>query len=98
MLWVFLPTVAGEHVPPSSALRAVVVLIGLAAWHVTQHLIGSRRPMPAEEEEKAGALLAREDRILQLLDAGNRWLNAHPAWADTLLIASSLLIDALGLF
>jgi hypothetical protein len=79
-------------------IRLVVVILGLATWYGTQHLIGGKAPMPADEADKAGSLLARHDALLQLLAPANRYLNAHPSWANGLLVASSALIDLLGIF
>jgi hypothetical protein len=68
------------------AVRAVLVAGGLALWFKTQALLGCRRA-------PAGRI---EDGLLELTAPLNRWLGAHPRWADRLLIASSAVIDALG--
>jgi PAP2 superfamily C-terminal len=69
-------------------LRGALIAVGLAAWFGTQSLIG-QRPLP---ESGVG-------------DAVHRWtapvhdaLLVHPAAADALLIVSSAVIDALGVW
>ncbi len=76
---------------PSIALRvARVVLIGagLAGWFWTQRRLAAR-PFPA------GRI---RDRVHEWTAGGNRRLREHPRAADRLLIASSAIIDLLGLF
>lgn len=73
---------------PPVGLRALFVIVGLAAWFWTQGLIGAR----AAPDDVIG------DTILDVLAAPNRYLNEHRAAANGLLIASSAVIDALGLF
>jgi hypothetical protein len=100
MAWsVLLAQVTDAEEPKSaSVIRACIVLLGLAAWYATQRLIGNKRPMPVEQEQKAGELLTQQDGLLQLTDPINRFLNTHPKWANGLLLVSSALIDGLGLF
>jgi hypothetical protein len=80
-------TLAGTE--PSLALRAARVLLiaaGLAAWFWTQRML-ARRAWPA-------------GRIATAFTSGPRPSTAtcaHPAAANRLLIASSAIIDALGL-
>jgi hypothetical protein len=77
--------------PPSRrviVLRLLLVAAGLGAWFWTQSLIGSRTSAP-------GAI---GDGLLEATEPINRFLRDHPAWAKTLLISSSLVIDALGIF
>jgi len=69
-------------------LRAALVLLGLAVWFSTQRLIGARR-LPA------GGI---GDGLFALTAPLHEFLWKHPAWADGLLIASSAVIDLLGLF
>jgi hypothetical protein len=78
---------AASDIPPPS-LRFALVLIGLAVWHATQRLL-KRRP------SGTGVLY---DGLHVLTARAFAFLTAHPAWADRLLIVSSLLIDALGIF
>jgi hypothetical protein len=69
-------------------LRLILTAIVLTIWFWTQSLIGARTP-PASGMSDA----------LQNLTAGlNAYFSQHPSAANTLLIASSALIDALGLF
>jgi hypothetical protein len=42
--------------------------------------------------------LTQQDRLLQLFERANAFLNLYPRWANALLIVSSALIDGLGLF
>jgi membrane-associated phospholipid phosphatase len=70
--------------------RMLIIIAGLGAWFATQALIGSKSP-PA----RIGGI---GDAVLDWTAPWNAWLNAHPAPANALLIASSLGIDALGLF
>lgn len=70
--------------------HCLLVIAGLALWFWTQSLIGSKAP--AVRANGIG------DAILNWTEPVNAWLNANPAPANALLIASSLGIDALGLF
>jgi len=70
-------------------VRLLFVAVGLGGWFWTQSIIGSRPP-------PVGAVIG--DRILDVLAAPNEYLRDHPAAADALLICSSAVIDALGLF
>jgi hypothetical protein len=74
--------------PELWAVRLGLVIAGLAGWFWTQRLIGQRAA-------PAGAI---GDGIHQLTAPLNRYLNEHPRAADALLIATSAIIDALGLF
>jgi PAP2 superfamily C-terminal len=76
---------------PQVALRAARVLLiaaGLAGWFWTQRILAARA-FPA------GRI---SDRIHEWTAPWNRYLREHPAAADRLLVASSAVIDALGLF
>jgi hypothetical protein len=68
--------------------RAALVAIGLGLWFWTQRLIG-RRPFPAR---------GIGDAVHDWTASWNRRLNASPLAANVLLVASSALIDLLGLF
>jgi hypothetical protein len=70
------------------AVRLGLVIVGLAGWFWTQKLIG-QRAWPA------GGI---GDGVHQLTAPLNRYLQAHPRAADTLLVTTSAIIDALGLF
>jgi hypothetical protein len=69
-------------------VRVALVVVGLAAWFRTQRLIG-QRAWPA-----AGI----GDRIHQWTAPLNRLLLEHSGLANVVLIATSALIDLLGLF
>jgi hypothetical protein len=75
------------HVP-LWALRALFVAVGLGLWFWTQALIAKR----AFPEGRIG------DRILDLTAPLHRFLLDNPHWANRLLIGTSALIDALGVF
>ncbi len=70
------------------AVRAILVTVGLAAWFWTQALIAKR----AFPRGRIG------DRILDATAPLNRLLHQHPRWADRVLIATSAVIDLLGIF
>ena len=61
---------------------------GLAAWFWTQALI-ARRAFP---QGRIG------DRLLDSTAPLNRFLLAHPRWADKVLIVTSAVIDLFGIF
>jgi len=73
---------------PLWAARAVLIVLGLAGWFYTQALI-ARRAFP---EGRIG------DRLIALTEPLNRRLREHPRQANALLIATSAVIDLLGLF
>ena len=73
---------------PSSLLRLVLVVIGLAVWHFTQSLIKHRPSGTGVIGDGLHALTAR----------AFAFLTANPLYAGTLLIISSLGIDTLGVF
>jgi hypothetical protein len=64
------------------------VVLGLGAWFGTQWLIGLR----GFPEGGIG------DGLLDALAPVHSFLVSHPVWADALLIASSAMIDLLGIF
>jgi len=68
-------------------LRLALVAVSLFLWFWTQSLLGSR-PVPA----KIG------DRLHDLTASTNSYLLSHPKAANALLIASSAIIDMLGIF
>jgi hypothetical protein len=73
---------------PVWALRAALVGAGMIAWHATQAWI-ARRAFP---EGSIG------DRVHDWTAGWNRRLRENPAHANALLIATSAVIDLLGLF
>jgi hypothetical protein len=68
--------------------RVVLVVAGLAAWFGTQALIGAR----AFPQGRIG------DAVLDWTAPVNAFLNENHVWANTLLIVSSAMIDAFGVF
>ena len=68
--------------------RAALVAVGLALWFWTQRLIG-QRPFPSR---------GIGDAVHDWTASWSRRLNADPRAANALLIASSAVIDLLGLF
>jgi len=86
----------GAKVRPPWLARSVVVAIGLGLWFFTQSLIGSRPLGP--QDNLAGIPLSRGDSLFNQTQPVNDYLHAHPRWADALLIASSAVIDLLGLW
>lgn len=81
---------AGDEARPwrGRAVRLVMVVAGLAAWFGTQALIGAR-PDPGG---KIG------DALLEWTARPNQLLRDNPPWAHGLLIASSAIVDFLGVF
>jgi hypothetical protein len=69
-------------------LRIGIVALSLAAWFVSQSLIGARGL-------KSGAIA---DGVHEATAPLHRYLTAHPKCADAVLIASSAFIDLFGLF
>jgi PAP2 superfamily C-terminal len=69
-------------------LRLVVTVVALVFWFCTQSWIGARS-IPAN---------GIGDRLLTALAPVNLYLQAHPASANALLIASSAIIDLLAIF
>lgn len=70
--------------------RLVIIIAGLAAWFSSQALIGSKSAPTGSN--------GIGDAMLNWTAPANAWLNAHSSPANALLIASSLGIDALGIF
>jgi hypothetical protein len=86
-------TAAGVSARPSPRwrwrlVRLGVVIAGLALWFFTQYLIGQK----SFPKDRIG------DGLFDLTAPVHAYLLGHPRSADSLLIASSLLIDFLGLF
>lgn len=70
-----------------AAARVGIVVVSLALWHWTQRLIAAR----AMHGDGVG------DRVHEWTAGAHAWLAAHPRATDRMLIASSLVVDALGL-
>jgi hypothetical protein len=73
---------------PGWVARALLVTAGLGGWFWTQALIASR-PFPD------GVI---GDAVHEWTAPVNRFLGGHPRWAHRLLVVTSALIDALGIF
>jgi hypothetical protein len=78
----------GDGSPALWGARAALIVLGLAGWFWSQRLIGQR----------AWPLGGIGDGLHQWTERQNRWLRAHPGAANALLIVTSALIDALGLY
>ena len=70
-------------------LRVLFIIVGLIVWFWTQSLIGSRT-LPE------GVVIG--DGVHDVLAGANQYLHDNPGAANALLICSSAVIDALGLF
>ena len=70
------------------AVRLIVTAAALVIWFWTQSFIGTH----AQSSTGIG------DRLLSLTTPLNLYLQVHPLAANTLLIASSAIIDLLGIF
>jgi membrane-associated phospholipid phosphatase len=73
-----------------------VIVVGLGLWFFTQSLIGSRPLDP--QDDLVGIPLSRGDSLFNLTRPINDHLHSHSGWADALLVASSVVIDLLGLW
>ena len=79
-------------------MRAAFVVVGLAAWFGTQALLGARQAKVSREQwDAAGDVLTQGDGLLELSRPVNVYLHEHPQVANRLLIASSAMIDVLGI-
>jgi hypothetical protein len=76
----------------------VLIVAALAGWHLTQYFIGKKANREAGKSFEASAVLTSNDSLLQLTAPANRFLNAHPKYANALLLISSAIIDQLGVF
>jgi hypothetical protein len=81
--------------PPWLA-RSIIVAVGLGLWFFTQSLIGSR-PLDAQDNA-AGIRISRGDSLFIFTESINAYFHAHGRYADLLLIASSAVIDVLGMW
>jgi hypothetical protein len=93
-----MPSSVESEVRAPWQIRAVLIVLGLACWHLTQRFLGERPGPSKGQAEQMGHVLSQQDTLLRLSEPVNRLLNAHPHWANALLIVSSALIDGLGLF
>ncbi len=91
--------------PKLWGLRAACVVLGLVAWFATQAGLGAREAPQvsapsavATPLETAGELLSAGDAVHQWTESWTQYLAEHRHWAHRLLIASSAMIDVLGLF
>ncbi|KHD88782.1 MAG: hypothetical protein OM95_06540 [Bdellovibrio sp. ArHS] len=73
----------------SLIIKSLLAASAVAIWLLTQKLLGQRR-------EKTGGMIY--DSLHQITDRLNKVLQHHPWGARALLISSSLIVDALGLF
>ena len=80
------PDISAPH--PNRLIRLAMILVGMGLWYWTQSLIGQRELT----DKNIG------DGLLEMTAGVNAYLNQHPAIANGLLIASSLIIDALTVF
>ncbi len=82
-------------------VRAIVVAVGLGLWFSTQAMIGARAfPLGVSEYDltEASRVLLAGDALLVATTPWNAYLAEHDAAANGLLIVSSAIIDALGIF
>ena len=82
------PAPATHAGPWLYGMRLVLVIAGLAAWFYTQSLIGQR----SLTDGRIG------DGILEATSGIHEFLLANQAWREGLLVASSAVIDLLGVF
>ncbi|HEY1922069.1 MAG TPA: phosphatase PAP2-related protein [Tepidisphaeraceae bacterium] len=73
-------------------IRVMVIIASLALWYWSQFLLSRRTPVAVTTETSLA------DGVHQLSSRINRRLLDNPRQADALLIASSLVIDALGIY
>jgi len=81
------PTMTRKRTHVLRAARVVLVIAGLAAWFGSQAMLGAR--------QFHGPI---DDRVLEWLSPWHNYLVAHAAARNGLLIASSALIDMLGIY
>jgi hypothetical protein len=81
--------------PPWLA-RTLIVAAGLGLWFLTQWLIGTRPATPLGEGEIP--TVSSGDILFRLTKPVNEYLHENPRVADALLITSSGVIDALGIW
>jgi hypothetical protein len=82
-------------------VRAIAVIVGLALWFSTQAMLGAREfPLGVTKVdlEEASRVLLAGDTVLVKTAEYNRFLAENREAANALLISSSFLVDALGVF
>ncbi len=85
--------------PRVGAVRGLFVALGLAAWFLTQSLLGARAPNSSHDKmQTAGLVLTQGDGLLALTAPWHRYLTERRELAHALLISSSAAIDVLGVF
>jgi membrane-associated phospholipid phosphatase len=93
------PPLPSRPPPRLIVVRAVIVALALAGWFGTQELLGSRAPnSPPDEMRTAGKVISRGDGLHVAFASWHARLKENRAAANALLIASSLMIDGLGVF
>jgi hypothetical protein len=81
--------------PMLAGARVLVIVISLVLWHFTQKLLAKRNPSADAPTTSTPAI---SDGIHHLTRSLNQRLLDNPKKADRLLIASSLVIDLLGIY
>ncbi len=82
-------------VPSIAIVRVVIIGLSLGLWFWTQKLLARRMPTDYSAVP-AGAVIS--DGLHRMTARTNQYLLDHPAKANGLLIASSLVIDLLGFY
>lgn len=82
--------------PMIAVARIVAIAISLGLWHLTQKLLARRNP--AADATAATAAIEISDGIHHITRRWNQRLLDHPKIANALLIASSAVIDLLGIY
>ena len=77
--------------------RTLVVVLGLVLWFGTQSFLGARA-LPPGDSSSAGEVLSGGDALFSVAAPLHQFLLHNPAWANGLLILSSLILDALAVF
>ena len=89
----FTSGIVKENSQMIAIFRTVAIVISLGIWHLTQKLLARRNNLV---DALDGATIT--DGIHQLTAKQNQKLLDNPKLANMLLIASSLVIDLLGLY
>lgn len=75
-----------------------MIVIGLGLWFATQYFIGARPTGSQESDRAASTMISRGDGLFRATGSINQFLQDRPNVADGLLIVSSAVIDALGMW